>query len=484
MDITYEKFLKSGLDLSCFGVRPGGTEPYFCTPRGAVIIGCEGVNGVHYCFAPGYGDTVFSVNPSALPGDFVRAVARSFADFLRLLLGCGYAGLLEQAGHFDDGELLRAAGATRSPECEAAKDAIRREFGLEPIEDFPAYLRELRGGFDYSRIEFTDPDCDGEAPEPSGDWAVYYDGGLSSRGRGGAPGEEIRLDRRYFWAGREVRIPAVYSCAKGLVADIAVRAETADVLAFMERWGLTAESRPSDFTLTERRRMDAENPLNFRLDASLTVNGVTLRRGSASGAGWIPIDGVESPGGARDFVEHYELERGCCWAVHRIRFPWPRRRMELDSLIVRLSAERAELPGEAFTVASAGDTVELRSPFGGEAYTLTVMSIEPVEAPAETRGGWEYPRFGVAMAYTLSPEPEGEAPEITDTAETEKARRKRCDGTYETRAGAIFALISDDAEDDDEYRAVSAMHFAPPERVEWIPVFKAPPCEPFARQLI
>lgn len=53
MDRTFQKFLRSGLDLAPLGVeRREENLPYFCTPKGAAIFGWAGVDGIHYCFIP------------------------------------------------------------------------------------------------------------------------------------------------------------------------------------------------------------------------------------------------------------------------------------------------------------------------------------------------------------------------------------------------------------------------------------------------
>ena len=54
--------------------QPGGAA-YFCTPRGASIIGSEGVDGVHYCFVRGYGGAVFAVSPLRPDPERVQPVA-------------------------------------------------------------------------------------------------------------------------------------------------------------------------------------------------------------------------------------------------------------------------------------------------------------------------------------------------------------------------------------------------------------------------
>ncbi len=74
MDRFYQEFLRSGIGLGPLGLEGGGVE-YFCTPRGASIIGSEGVDGVHYCFVRGYGGAVFAVSPLKPEPERVQPVA-------------------------------------------------------------------------------------------------------------------------------------------------------------------------------------------------------------------------------------------------------------------------------------------------------------------------------------------------------------------------------------------------------------------------
>ena len=47
MDKVFQKFLRSGIDLSTVGVeRREDNNPYFCTPKGASIFGWAGVDGM------------------------------------------------------------------------------------------------------------------------------------------------------------------------------------------------------------------------------------------------------------------------------------------------------------------------------------------------------------------------------------------------------------------------------------------------------
>lgn len=93
----YQRFLKLDLDTSSLGLnRSEANQSYFCTPKGANILGWAGADGIHYCFVRGFGETVFAVSPANLPGDYVHPIAGSFEDLLRLLLACGTMDALEQ----------------------------------------------------------------------------------------------------------------------------------------------------------------------------------------------------------------------------------------------------------------------------------------------------------------------------------------------------------------------------------------------------
>lgn len=52
----YEKYKKLDIDFSQLSLEPGDTSGgYFCTPKGAEVIGWAGVDGIHCCFVKGFG---------------------------------------------------------------------------------------------------------------------------------------------------------------------------------------------------------------------------------------------------------------------------------------------------------------------------------------------------------------------------------------------------------------------------------------------
>lgn len=481
MDKTYEKFLRTGIDLAPLGVERGEGELYFCTPRGASMIGWEGADGIHYCFVRGCGGTVFAVSPMNTAPDYVHAVAQDFADFLRLLLACGHGAAIEQCWRWSRGQF--DAYLAENPPTDAAlavMDEIRERLGLKPMEDAWGYIHALQDGFDYGKIKYEDPECIASPSEPEPEpWCVRFHGGRDK------PGTELRLDRRFTWAGRECCVPAVYSCAKGLVMDVGMSAPVEDVLAFMARWAPQGKAHYSDFSKADRMRIEYEHPLSLDFSASVTVNGRVLDSEGASGWGWAPIEGWENREAQRS-VEHYGLDPGRCWQFSRIRFPW-KRRMEINSLSAVLTARKADIPGESFTVSGAGDEVALTHPVTGAKYTLTVCEYSANELDSTDFGGgdeWEYPTHCVTLEYTLTPDLDDESFQIDDACDGDRPRRRNSSGSGPTAShGVVFCVLDNDS-GDGRHAAGSSLYFEAPQQIEWLPVFREYPCEALELKLM
>ena len=85
---TYHKFKQLNIDFSSIGLEQSDADvTYYCTPKGAEIIGWAGVDGIHYCTIPEFGEMIFAVSPMNF-GDCVHPIAWNFEDLLRLLLSC------------------------------------------------------------------------------------------------------------------------------------------------------------------------------------------------------------------------------------------------------------------------------------------------------------------------------------------------------------------------------------------------------------
>ena len=161
MKKLYEKYKKLNIDHAAIGLEMSSEEStYFCTPKGAKIIGWAGVDGIHFCFVRGLGETVFAVNPmSAYNDDYVNPVANSFEDFMRLIVTCGSANPVEQIvwmskQRFE--EHLRTEKSVQTKEQEKVLEQLKTAFELTAMEKPYEYVKNIQKDFDDSKIKYSD----------------------------------------------------------------------------------------------------------------------------------------------------------------------------------------------------------------------------------------------------------------------------------------------------------------------------------------
>lgn len=450
--LSYKQFLRAGIDLAPLGVerREGADNAgYFCTPRGASVIGWAGVDGIHYCFVRGYGDTVFAVNPSNGAPDYVHVLARSFEDFLRLLLAAGDAAYPEQAWMWDEARFsAELAAAEITGEAKAALEAIRGAFRLTPMEAPWRYLHALQEDFDYSKLryppEMYDIDMNPAPPVPA--WEVRADGGFPGSGRAA---REIALGARVLRADAELRVPAVYVSGKSVVADL-VRAVPLETLrAYRAKY-----ERGEPLSPEERAAAEAENPFDADDAPRLTVNGETLAPASGTFLYFDPDAEAAEPW-MRAAMEHYALDASCGWVLERHMF----RRARTDgvrSLSLTLLPRTRWLPGKPLTLRGTGDEARFVHPGTGAEYTLRVTEWEETTLPA---GDYGFPQHCVLMRFTISPELSGETFAVTDDnpADTEHAAIGIIGGA--DGPTAIFVSPPSPPPGGAGYAAVSSLHY-------------------------
>ena len=501
----YEKFKGLDIDFSQLGLGRGDDQGgYFCTPVGARVIGWEGVDGIHYCFVEGFGETVFAVNPAVLPGKYVHPLARSFEDFLRLLIACGSTAAAEQAWMWDR-EQFDAFLMDNPPVPEI--NALRDKLSLAPMEDPYGYIKEVHSSFDYSKIPFSGEYYENlpeeYKPPEKPEWKVYFEGGLGSYHRGhDRPGTEIPVGKVFSWAGRVWHIPAVYACGKGLVVDFCLEIDPAAHRAFVEKWRPWWEgNRP--LTPEEEEQQRAENPFTLDFSPRAAANGKELRRRSGSGSAWTPVslrrelEQWEGEYNQQDWesvwlMEHYGLDPEKVWMFWRESFPWTTAaKPKLKALTLSLEQDPVSVPGPRFTVSGAGDTVAFTHPVTGEAHTLTVAEYEEKEMDSGLLpNGWDYPTHYTAMAYVVEPELPRQSLTVRDCGQGDNPRHKPpeelaalaaiggADGpTAACSIGLIggadgpTAILLANGKTGHPRSACSALRFDPPGQVEWRMVF-------------
>lgn len=452
-------------------------SPYFCTPRGAGIIGWAGVDGIHYCFIRGFGEMVFSVNPTNYDSDYVCPLANSFEDFLRLLLACKDANILEQARRWEPEKFYKMlAGSISDQSVYDTLGRIAETMHLTPMEKPWEYMKELQDGVDYSKIKYTedfyDPDMNENAPPE--EWAVYYDGSIYGHSGKAKAGREIPIEKEFQFADRIWLVPAVYSCTKGLVVDFCMRVDAEDFQHFWNKW---SDSYSEQLNHRERLLAELENPLHFDFDPQVTVNGKVLQRRNSSGICYIP--GEDNDREAMRIIEHYHLDPSFAWSFSRVCFPWATgRRPEIKSLELTMTQEPVRVPGEIFEVTGPGEQIDLKIP--ENPFTLTVKDYEPqvLDASMLSPDNMEYPTCYTMMTYTLSPKPEEGQLYIQDLSECDQPRPKETEpsefGSCEVAAIAIIggadgptAICVGAPETEHEFSTCSAPHLEPAERIQW-----------------
>lgn len=499
MPHLYEQYKTLHLDCSCLGLGRGPAQSeYFCTPVEAEVIAWTGVDGVHYCFVPGFDETVFVVGPMNGIGDYVYPVAETFTDFLRLVLACGGEAAITEAYDWTQ-TVFDAFLEENQPTAEqtAVLAQLRDAFDLTPMEEPFAYIKGVQAAFDYSQIPYSEKyreltgDCeaitDAETVSAAAScWKVSYDGGFWSNE--GNAGDEIVINKTFDWGEERWHIPSVYCFPEGLVIDFCMEVKPEPVRAFFAKWEPILARQPNpDRAL--RQQIEAEHPLDFRMRASVTVNGAALQADRGSGMFRIPAGcssmDPENRQEAEAILDYYGLDPAKAWAFSRQSFRWqgacPE---EIDTLQIKLERNPIAVPGDSFRVSGAGDSAVLRHPLTGAEHTLTVREYEAKEMDAShfQNPDMEYPTHYVGMVYTIWPELGKDECSVQDCSEGDAVRQKRRAETQGMIGGAVgvIGMIRDGDTEAMQHpdgakavpRAVcSALHFEPVQEVTWQPVF-------------
>jgi len=160
MENLYKRYRELEIDGEWIGLsEEKDSEPYFCTPIGAEIIGWD--NGIHYCFIEDFGDMVFCVNPETCCDYNVYPIAKNFHDFLRLIAAAGNTNTLQQVilwdrkGYEDFIASPEEREYANRAEVTAELDKIRKELDIVPMENPFEYIKQLQSGFAYEKIRFS-----------------------------------------------------------------------------------------------------------------------------------------------------------------------------------------------------------------------------------------------------------------------------------------------------------------------------------------
>ena len=491
--MTYTEFKKLKIDTSPIGWEPPSKDEtaYFCTPKGAKIIGRAGVDGIHYCTVRALGETIFAVSPMNLPGNYVHPIARNMEDLLRLLLACLDMNLIEQAWAWDEEQLTEQIEQVRNSEYfdPTPLDAIREKCGLEAMENPFEYLYRLQksyndGGIPYTKeyYEMMEEAASADAPWQPPEWKVTMDGDfVPERGKGG---HEIPLHKTFAWGGETWHIPSAYLCSGGVVVDFFAEVDLEAFIAFRKKAETAFQNgRPTEEAEEQFLRM---NPSSINFHPTIIVNGVELKNKSGHGDAWYPQiyldyfgDGETEDVRAKYLVEHYGFDPDKIYIIRRCTFPSETKNSEISSLALRMVRSPETFSGIHFTDPKVGESFDFTHPVYKTKHTLTVVEYEAEEMDQSKFASDEFifPTHMTAMQYTITPDLPREEVSVRECGNGDSPRRKEtapkpgCDfcsaiGIIRSADGPTAVMVGTPQEAK-VHSACSGLYFEKQKSVEW-----------------
>ena len=480
----YDKYLRLKIDRSLIGLEnKGDFYPYFCTPKGADIIGWAGVDGNHYCFVRGFGEIVFAVNPSNLPGDQVHPLAQNFEEFLRLLLTCGDLAAIEQA-HMWEKDQFDTFLAENQPTSDQKKilHLLEEKLELKPMERPFEYIKALQKSFDYTKIKYRPEYYEAVGVEEEDtEWKVYFESGFWKHHGRDRAADEIAIGKQFTWYKGQWNIPAVYVCKAGLVVDYLLEAEPDRVKKFVERWE-AAEADSDRLSQEHQNMIESENPLHVDFRSDMILNGIKLQCKSGYSMVWIP-DSCR-PKGTRNETEwqkicqHYQLDTKKGWAIHRISYAWDfKRKPAIRSLCVHLEQRPVSVVGYKFRTPRKEKRIVFTHPATGTDYVITIQNTEKRQLDAEKLHSeeYEYPTHYTMMTYSFSSKLPNNEFMICDCQQSDAPKKKVtgdasgvCSiGIIGGAAGPTAVFVAEKHSELQVHSACSALYFEPVDEIEW-----------------
>lgn len=478
----YERIKELNIDLTPLGLlmREDG-ELYYCTPTEANVFGWAGVDGIHYCTIPKFGEMIFAVSPMNY-GDCVHPIAENFAALFALLLSCKSMDVLEQCYAWDREQY--DAYEQDSEITEEQKVVLRQlqdKLKIQPIDDVFSYVKTLQEEFDYSEIPYSedyyDLDKNPNAPVNLKEWRVSFDGGFWNHQ--GNIGDEVGINKSFTWGDEKWLVSAAYIFDEGLVVDYSVEINLDKFNSFLDKWNLR-EDGYEQLSRIEQERIESEQPMNFGFLSKLVCNSSMLESCSGSSICWIPlscqVDEYVQDNEARRFMKHYNLDENKAWVLCRRSYRWNKKEEQIKTLEISFEREKKRYAVNPVGNLVKGGKAEVENPITGQKHTITALELsdEIYDKSIFNNPSIEYPTHFKTMTYSIEPEIDNDSFTIQDIFEGDspRMREQSADGpvamavTFIGGAHSVVGINLKNAK-----YACSSMHFDDDYEVNWMPVF-------------
>lgn len=319
-------------------------------------------------------------------------------------------------------------------------------------------------------------------------YKVFYQGSLYGHFGRDRAGKEIAVNKSFTWGGEEWLVPSVYFCGKGLVADMFKKVSVDSFREFIEKFGLDENSDCDGFSDEQQAEIEAENPLNSDIFASIQFGGRKSDMEFSSSDCWNPLF-PDSGDAAEALLDRYGLDKSFCWQITRVSIPWRSRKpKKISSLSLRLRAARLRVSEVHFKANRPGDKTEFINPVTGKKHTLTVTAVEQQKFSKLLHIGEKEPPLCTIINYDISPEIPRDEIFVNDRSKPEKPRgilapRGKAASAIGIIGGADGPTVIT-SEYESGHTACSSMHFEPEYEPDWCMTFYDKPREDIEVELI
>lgn len=319
-------------------------------------------------------------------------------------------------------------------------------------------------------------------------YKVFYQGSLYGHFGHDRAGKEIAVNKSFTWGGEEWLVPSVYVCGKGLVADMFKKVSVDSFREFIEKFGLDENSDCDGFSDEQQAEIEAENPLNSDIFASIQFGGRKSDMEFSSSDCWNPLF-PDSGDAAEALLDRYGLDKSFCWQITRVSIPWRSRKpKKISSLSLRLRAARLRVSEVHFKANRPGDKTEFINPVTGKKHTLTVTAVEQQKFSKLRHIGGKEPPLCTIMNYDISPEIPMDEISVNDRSESEKPRGiiAPC-GKAASAIGIIGGADGPTvitSEYESGHTACSSLYYEPEYEPDWCMVFYKKPKDDIEFELI
>lgn len=319
-------------------------------------------------------------------------------------------------------------------------------------------------------------------------YKVFYQGSLYGHFGRDRAGKEIAVNKSFTWGGEEWLVPSVYFCGKGLVADMFKKVSIESFREFIEKFGLDENSDCDGFSDEQQAEIEAENPLNSDIFASIQFGGRKSDMEFSSSDCWNPLF-PDSGDAAEALLDRYGLDKSFCWQITRVSIPWRSRKpKKISSLSLRLRAARLRVSEVHFKANRPGDKTEFINPVTGKKHTLTVTAVEQQKFSKLLHIGEKEPPLCTIINYDISPEIPRDEIFVNDRSKPEKPRgilapRGKAASAIGIIGGADGPTVIT-SEYESGHTACSSMHFEPEYEPDWCMTFYDKPREDIEVELI